>query len=163
MTSYQELTAGGESSLLFTGCCRAKEVTDRDLDCRTQSHELRDEARGGGRGGEAQFQVGLHIAHPRYLTAFNSLTPCPPLHPPPLPPHSTPATTERSGRVLMPCPLAAQGQSSPGPGRCASKNQTTEETLRSGIGALPQHVQMDLLPGGGGVVVVEGWWGGGAA
>lgn len=32
MTSYQELTAGGESSLLFTGCCRAKEVTDRDLD-----------------------------------------------------------------------------------------------------------------------------------
>lgn len=43
MTSYQELTAGGESSLLFTGCCRAKEVTDRDLDCRTRA-ELADEA-----------------------------------------------------------------------------------------------------------------------
>lgn len=43
MTSYQELTAGGESSLLFTGCCRAKEVTDRDLDCRTRA-ELGDEA-----------------------------------------------------------------------------------------------------------------------
>lgn len=42
MTSYQELTAGGES-LLFTGWCRAKEVTDRDLECRTRA-ELGDEA-----------------------------------------------------------------------------------------------------------------------
>lgn len=31
MTSYQELTAAGENSPLFAGCCRAKKVINRDL------------------------------------------------------------------------------------------------------------------------------------
>lgn len=98
MTSYQELTAGGESSLLFTGCCRAKEVTDRDVDRRTRS-ELSDEREA------ACFK--WDFAH------------IPTSSPPPtvwlralLPRH-------HSGWVLVPCPLAAPGQSSPGRGRCA--------------------------------------------
>lgn len=35
MTSYQELTAEGESGHLFTDCCRAKEVINLDLGSRT--------------------------------------------------------------------------------------------------------------------------------
>lgn len=74
MTSYQELTAGGESSLLFTGCCRAKEVTDRDVDRRTRS-ELSDEREA------ACFK--WDFAHmPTSSPPSNSLTPSPPPPPP---------------------------------------------------------------------------------
>lgn len=73
MTSYQELTAEGESSPLFTGCCRAKEVINRDLGGRTHP-EL------GSRDEEGRLEVevasGFNTPHPRYLTLSNSLTPC---------------------------------------------------------------------------------------
>lgn len=108
MTSYQELTAGGESSLLFTGCCRAKEVTDRDVDCSTRS-ELSD--------GRETACFKWDFAH------------IPTSSPPP-----TPAVWLRtllprhgSGRVLVPRPLAAPGQSSPGHGRCASDHGTNAD------------------------------------
>lgn len=129
MTSYQELTAGGESSLLFTGCCRAKEVTDRHLDRWTRS-ELTDEAAG------CMFQVGFR-AHPTvWLRTL-------------LPRHRG-----ALWMVLVPCPLA-QGESSPGHGRCASNNETTEGPVRSGIGVLPQHAKMDFLSG---VAACSWWW-----
>lgn len=88
MTSYQELTAGGESSLLFTGCCRAKEVTDRDVDCTTRWTWWW--------GGETavQSRISRTSSLLNRLQQFDSVP-------------SSPATMEHSGWVLMPCPLAA--------------------------------------------------------
>lgn len=46
MTSYHELTAGGESSPLFTGCCQASGVINRDLCCTTHPELCRREEGG---------------------------------------------------------------------------------------------------------------------
>ncbi|XP_071332372.1 homeobox protein Hox-C1a [Trachinotus anak] len=133
MTSYQELTAEGESSPLFTGCCRAKEVINRDLGGRTLPElASRDEE------GKLEVEVasGFNSPHPRYLTLANSLTLCtssdsppPPPPPPPLPPlcetlegFSSPACPH-SSRVPWRC--RAQGQGSPGRGYCASVGSET--------------------------------------
>lgn len=101
MTSYQELTAEGESSPLFTGCCRAKEVINRDLDGKTHPEP-------GDEDGKLEFE--LSARYPRYLTVYNSLTLGTSLDSPPS------ATLEHSGGLLntglpplIPCPLAAQG------------------------------------------------------
>ncbi|AWP09711.1 putative homeobox protein Hox-C1a-like [Scophthalmus maximus] len=51
MTSYQELTAEGESSPLFTGCCRAKEVINRDLGGRTHPEDEEGNLEGQGSPG----------------------------------------------------------------------------------------------------------------
>ncbi len=142
MTSHQELTAEGESSPLFTGCCRAKEVINRDLDGRTHP-ELgsRDEE------GKLEMEVasGFNTPHPRYLTLSNSLTLCTSLDSPPPPPpppcetlegFSTPACPH-SSRVPWRC--RAQGQGSPGRGYCASNNN---EPLQSGFGSPSEHIQI---------------------
>lgn len=144
MTSYQELTAGGKSSPLFTDCCRAKEVINPDLDGRTHP-----ELSSLGEEGQVEFEVasGFNTPHPRYLTVSNSLTLCtsldsPPPPPPPPPPYntqegfSTPACPH-SSRVPWRC--RAQGQGSPGRGYCASNHN---ETLLSGFGSLPEYSQI---------------------
>lgn len=139
MTSYQELTAEGESSPLFTGCCRAKEVINRDLDCRAHP-EL------GSRDEEGKLEVevasGFNTPHPRYFTLSNSLTLCTSLDSPPPPCQtlegfSTPACPH-SSRVPWRC--RAQGQGSPGRGYCASNHNAT---LQSGFGSLPERIQDD--------------------
>lgn len=141
MTSYQELTAEGESSPLFTGCCRAKEVINRDPDGRTHP-EL--DSRGEEGRLEVEVASGFNTPHPRYLTPSNSLTLCTSLDSPPPPPpcetlegFSTPACPH-SSRVPWRC--RAQGQGSPGRGYCASNNN---ETLQAGFGSLPEHIQID--------------------
>ncbi|XP_055366240.1 homeobox protein Hox-C10a-like [Betta splendens] len=75
MTSYQELTAEEQSSPLFTGCCRAKEVISRDPGGRT--HPELGSLEGEG---EAELEVasGFHSARSRYLT-FCSVWLCAPL------------------------------------------------------------------------------------
>ncbi|XP_040916839.1 homeobox protein Hox-C1a [Toxotes jaculatrix] len=143
MTSYQELTAEGESSPLFTGCCRAKEVINRDLGSRTHP-EL------GSRDKEGKLEVevasGFNSPHPRYLTLSNSLTLCTssdsPPPPPPPPPceilegFSTPACPH-SSRVPWRC--RAQGQGSPGRGYCASDSS---ETRHCDFGSLTEEIQI---------------------
>ncbi|KAG8002666.1 Heterogeneous nuclear ribonucleoprotein A1 [Nibea albiflora] len=148
MTSYQELTAEGENSPLFTGCCRAKEVINRDLDGRAHPELASRDVEGKL---EVEVAPGLNTPHPRYLTLSNSLTLCtsldsppPPLPPPPPPPpcetlegFSTPACPH-SSRVPWRC--RAQGrQGSPGRGYCASNGN---ETPPSGFGSLPDHIQI---------------------
>ncbi|CAK6951490.1 homeobox protein Hox-C1a [Scomber scombrus] len=143
MTSYQELTAEGESSPLFTGCCRAREVINRDLDARTHPElSSRDEE------GKLKVEVasGFNSLHPRYLTVSNSLTLCTssdsPPPPPPLPPpqtlegFSTPACPH-SSRVPWRC--RAQGQGSPGRGYCESNNS---EARNSSFGSLAEQIQI---------------------
>ncbi|KAM9350966.1 homeobox protein Hox-C1a [Symphorus nematophorus] len=132
MTSYQELTAEGESSPLFTGCCRAKEVIKRDLDGSRTHPE------------EGKLEVEFNSPNPRYLTLSNSLTLCTSLDsPPPPPPPLTLAgfstlACPHSSRVPWRC--RAQGQQgSPGRGYCASNNN---ETPQSGFGSLPEHIQI---------------------
>ncbi len=146
MTSHQELTAEGETSPLFTGCCRAKEVINRDLDGRAHP-EL--DSRGEEGRVEAEVAPGFNTPHPLYLTLSNSLTQCTSLDSPPPPPSppappcetlegfSTPACPH-SSRVPWWC--RAQGQGSPGRGYCASNNN---ETRPSGFGSLPEHIQID--------------------
>lgn len=69
MTSYQELTAGGESSSpLFAGCRRAKEVINQDLDGAAQPGE------------EFGSEAGFDGLQP------DTLTLCAPLDAPPAPP-----------------------------------------------------------------------------
>ncbi|KAG7228311.1 hypothetical protein INR49_009175 [Caranx melampygus] len=132
MTSYQELTAEGESSPLFTGCCRAKEVINRDLSGRTQPQLARRDEEGKL---EVEVASGFNPLHPRYLTLSNSLALCTssdsPPPPPPSPPpppceplegFSTPACPH-SSRVPWRC--RAQGQGSPGRGYCVSNNSET--------------------------------------
>nr|XP_046253902.1 homeobox protein Hox-C1a [Scatophagus argus] len=142
MTSYQELTAEGESSPLFTGCCRAKEVINRDLEDWTHPElDSRDDE------GKLEVEVasGFNTTHPRYLTLSNSLTLCTSLDnplPPPAPcgtleGFSTPACPH-SSRVPWRC--RAQEQGSPGVEYRASNNN---ETLQSGFGSLPDYIQID--------------------
>jgi len=136
MTSYQELTAEVESSPLFTDCRRAKEVINRDLDCRTHP-ELgsRDEEREQ----EAKAASRINTPHPRYSTLSNS---CTFLDSPPPPAcdtlqgFSAPACPH-SSRVPWRC--RAQGHGSPGPEYCASNNN---ETLQSGFGSLAEQIQI---------------------
>ncbi|XP_074498847.1 homeobox protein Hox-C1a [Sebastes fasciatus] len=133
MTSYQELTAEGESSrgLLFTGCCcRAKEVINPDLDGRTHPELCSDDER---RLEVEEVASGFNTPHPRYLTLSNSSLDSPP---PPLPLPETlegfspPACPLHSSRVPWRCRLQP-GQGSPGRGsNCAS------DALQSGFGAL---------------------------
>ncbi|XP_070767144.1 homeobox protein Hox-C1a [Enoplosus armatus] len=142
MTSYQELTAEGESSPLFTGCCRAKEVINLDLDCRTHPElDSRDEE------GKLEVEVasGFNTQHPGYLTLSNSLTLCTSLDSPPPPPHapceslegfSTPACPHSS---RVPWRRRAQGQGSPGLGYCAPNNN---EPLQTGFGSLAEQIQI---------------------
>ncbi|KAK1898590.1 Homeobox protein Hox-C1a [Dissostichus eleginoides] len=142
MTSYQVLTAEGKSSPLFTGCCRAKEVINRDLNGRTlpelDSHDVEGKL-------EVEVASGFNTPHPRYLTLSNSLTLCTSLDSPPPPPpppcealegFSTPACPHSSG---VPWRCRAQGQGSAGRGSyCASNNN---ETLQSGFGSLTETIQ----------------------
>ncbi|KAJ4934067.1 hypothetical protein JOQ06_006874 [Pogonophryne albipinna] len=143
MTSYQELTAEGKSSPLFTGCFRAKEVINRDLNGRTlpelDSHDVEGNL-------EVEVASGFNTPHPRYLTLSNSLTLCTSLDSPPPPPppppcealegFSTPACLH-SSRVPWRC--RAQGQGSAGRGSyCASNNN---ETPQSGFGSLTETIQ----------------------
>ncbi|KAL7399604.1 hypothetical protein ABVT39_027471 [Epinephelus coioides] len=135
MTSYQELTAEGESSPLFTGCCRAKEVINRDLDGRTHPELCSRDEKGKL---EVEVASGFNTPHPRYLTLSNSLTLCTSLDspPPPTPPcetlegFSTPACPH-SSRVPWRCRAQGQG-SSPGRRYCASN---PNQTLQSGFGS----------------------------
>ncbi|CAJ1085165.1 homeobox protein Hox-C1a [Xyrichtys novacula] len=137
MTSYQELTAEGESSPLFTGCCRAKEVINLDPDCRTHPELC-------SRGEEGKVTSGFNSRQPHYLTLSNSLTLCSSLDspPPPLPPPGTldgfsaPACPHSS---RVPWRRRAQGQGSPGRGYCASSN---EETGQSGFGSPTEQIQI---------------------
>ncbi|TMS16313.1 Homeobox protein Hox-C1a, partial [Larimichthys crocea] len=146
MTSYQELTAEGENSPLFTGCCRAKEVINRDLDGRAHLElASRDEE------GKLEVEVapGLNTPHPRCLTLSNSLTLCTSLDsPPPLPPPPPPPCETLEGFPTPACPHSsrvpwrcrAQGRhGSPGRGYCASNGN---ETPPSGFGSLPDHIQI---------------------
>ncbi|XP_032377009.1 homeobox protein Hox-C1a [Etheostoma spectabile] len=138
MTSYQELTAEGESSPLFVGFCRAKEVINRDLDGRTHP-EL------GSRDEEGKLDVkvapGFNSPHPRYLTLSNSLALCTTLDSPP------PSRETLEGFSTLACPLSsrvpwrcrAQGQGSPGRGFCVSNNN---ETLRSGVETLTEQIHI---------------------
>ncbi|KAM7404754.1 hypothetical protein PAMP_012073 [Pampus punctatissimus] len=141
MTSYEELTAEGESSPLFTGCCRAKEVINRDLGGRTHPELCSREER------ELEVASGFISPHPRYLTFSNSLTRCTFSDSPPPPPcetlegFSTPACPH-SPRVPWLC--RAQGQDSPGRGYCESNNS---ETRHSGFGPLAEQIQ--ISSGGG--------------
>ncbi|XP_054465753.1 homeobox protein Hox-C1a [Anoplopoma fimbria] len=139
MTSYQELTAERESSPLFTGCRRAKEVINRDLDVRTHPElDSRDEE------GKLEVKVasGFNTPHPRYLTLSNSCTSLdsPPPPPPPacetLEGFSAPACPHSS---LVPWRCRVQGQGSPGRGYCASNNN---ESLQSGFGSLAEQIQI---------------------
>lgn len=136
MTSYQELTAEGEADPLFTGCCRANEVINRDLD--GGSHpELcrRDEA------GEQEVEVdsGFYSSHLTLCTSSDS----PPPPPPSLPHHcetlegfSTPACPH-SSRIPWRC--RAQGQVSLGRGYCWSND---DETRHCGFGSLTEQIQI---------------------
>ncbi|KAM6929363.1 homeobox protein Hox-C1a [Lycodopsis pacificus] len=134
MTSYQELTAEGESSPLFTGCRRAKEVINRDLDGSTHPEGSRHEE------GKLEVKVasGINTPHLRYSTLSNS---CTFLDSPPPPAcqtlegFSAPACPH-SSRVPWRC--RAQGQGSPGRGYCVSNN----ETLQSGFGSLAEEIQI---------------------
>ncbi|XP_029912322.1 homeobox protein Hox-C1a [Myripristis murdjan] len=142
MTSYQELTAEGESSPLFAGCYRPKEVINRDLGCRTHPElSSRDE-------GNLQGEVASGFSpHYRHLTISNShagseaLTLYTFSDSPPPPSHtqgfSAPACPH-SSRVPWRC--RAQGQGSPGRGHCASTNDNSE--AHSGFGSLTEHIQI---------------------
>lgn len=138
MTSYQELTAGGESSPLFTGCCRAKEVINRDLDGGTEPElTSRDEE------GRLEFGVepGLNGVRPGSLTLCTSLDSPPPHPAPPLPPCNTtlegfPAPAcPHSSRVPWRC--RAQGQGSPGCGGYRA-SKSSNEPLLTGFGSLAE-------------------------
>lgn len=130
MTSYQELTAEGESSPLFTGCCRAKEVISRDLDSLEEEGEV-----------ELEVASGFNSPHPRYLTFSDGLALCTSSDSPPPPPPcetledlSTPACPH-SSRVPWRC--KAQGQGSLGREYCASNNDT-----RQFFGSLTEQIQI---------------------
>ncbi|XP_034552177.1 homeobox protein Hox-C1a [Notolabrus celidotus] len=137
MTSYQELTAEGESSPLFTGCCRAKEVINLDPDCRTHPELCSSDEEGRLEGEVAS---GFNSQLPRYLTLSNSLTLCSSLDSPPPPGtldgFSAPACPQ-SPRV--PWRRRAQGQGSPGRGYCASNSN---ETGQSGFGSPTEQIQI---------------------
>lgn len=137
MTSYQELTAEGESSPLFTGCCRAKEVISRDLGGRTHPElgSLEEE-------GKLELAVasGFNSPHPRYLTFSDSLALCTSSDSPPPPlcetleDFSTPACPH-SSRVPWRC--KEQGLGSLGREYCASNN-----SARQFFGSLTEQIQI---------------------
>lgn len=139
MTSYQELTAEGESSPLFTGCCRAKEVINLDPDCRTHPELCsRDEE---GRL-EGEVASGFNSQQPCYLTLSDTLTLCSSLHSPP-PPLPSPGTVD--GFTAPACPHSSRvpwrrrAQGSPGRGYCASN---CDETGQSGSGSPTEQIQI---------------------
>lgn len=134
MTSYQELTAEGETNPLFTGCCRAKEVINRDLGGRSHPELCsRDEE------GKLEVEVasGFYSPHPTLCTSSDSPPP-----PPPAPQceslegFSAPACPH-SSRVPWRC--KAQGQGSPGRGYCASNSN---EARHRGFGSLTEQIQI---------------------
>ncbi|XP_034446388.1 homeobox protein Hox-C1a [Hippoglossus hippoglossus] len=122
MTSYEELTAEGESSLLFTGCCRAKEVTRGDPGFGTRP----DPAEGEPEGEEVAST--FNPLHPHYFTLSNTLTLCTPSSDSPPPPPPPPLFDTLGGFSTPACPHSSrvpwrcreQGQGSPGRGDCAS-------------------------------------------
>nr|XP_020470877.1 homeobox protein Hox-C1a-like [Monopterus albus] len=132
MTSYQELVAEGESSPLFTGCCPAKGVINRDLSGRAHPElHSRDE----------EGQLEFNSPHPWYLTLSNNLALCtssdsPPPPPPSLGCFSIPACPQLS---RFPWRCRAQGQSSPGRGYCASNNN---DKRHFGSGSLTDKIQI---------------------
>ncbi|KAF3696901.1 Homeobox protein Hox-C1a [Channa argus] len=145
MTSHQELTAEGENSPLFTGCCRAKEVTSVDLGGRShpQLGSLDEE-------GKLDLEVtsGFNSPHSRYLTLSDSLALCTSSDSPPPPPPPPPCETlegftkpacPHSSRVPWRC--RAQGQDSPGRRYCASNN----ERRPSGFGSSNEQIQIYSL------------------
>ncbi|KAF7662757.1 hypothetical protein LDENG_00227180 [Lucifuga dentata] len=134
MTSYEELTAEGESSPLFTGCCRAKEVINQDLNGRTHP----------GLGSQEEGNLEREVAsgfspHLQYLTISNcnaesgAMTPCTSSDSPPPP-------CEDQGFSAPACPHSSRlpwrrrAQGSPGRGYCASSNDV-------GFGSLTEHIQ----------------------
>lgn len=142
MTSYQELTAEGESSPLFTGCYRPKEVRNRDLDYTTRS-ELRT-------GEEGNFEVGSgfssHHQHQHTLfnintgvealtRGFDTFTDCSPL-------------SQNLGFLTPACPLSSsrvpsccrvQGQDFSGLGDCSPTNN---DEGHSDFGSINAHIQI---------------------
>lgn len=137
MTSYKELTAEGESSPLFTGCRRAKEVINRDPGGRTHP-EL---ASGGDEEGKLEVKAasGITAPRPRYSTLSNSCTFWDNSPPPACetPESSAPLACPHSSRVPWRC--RAQEQGSPGRGLCASNHN---ETLRSGFSSLAEQIRI---------------------
>ncbi|XP_029974115.1 homeobox protein Hox-C1a [Salarias fasciatus] len=146
MTSYQELTAEGETtSPLFTGCCRAREVINRDLSGRSHPELCsRDERETPG------LEVASGFYSPRLTPCTSSDIPPPPPPPPspPPPPPPTPPQLEpfqgfstpacpHSSRVPWRC--GAQWQDSPGRGSgpCASRGAGTSR----GFGSLTPQIQ----------------------
>ncbi|XP_068996676.1 homeobox protein Hox-C1a [Embiotoca jacksoni] len=131
MTSYQELTAEDETSPLFMGCCRAKEVINRDLDGRFHPQVgSRDEQ------GKLEVEVaGFYPLHQTLCTSSGSPPPPPPPQCETLEGFSTPACPH-SSRVPWRC--RAQGLGSPGRGYRASNN----ETRCCGFGSLPEKIQI---------------------
>ncbi|XP_026189360.1 homeobox protein Hox-C1a [Mastacembelus armatus] len=164
MTSHQELTAEGESSPLFTGCCLAKEVINRDLGCRIHPEvSIRDEE---GKLEVLEVASRFNSAHPE-LTLSSSLASDSPPPPPPPPPPAAPAPASpapcetlegfsapacpHSSRVPWRC--RAQGQGSPGRGFCATNNN---ETRHSGFGSFTEPTQSYSHNGPGMHVAVRG-------
>ncbi|KAM4609955.1 homeobox protein Hox-C1a [Polymixia lowei] len=138
MTSYQELTAEGESSPLFTGCYQPKEVINRDLDHRNVL-ELRT-----GEDGNLDGASGF-LSDPQHLTISNSnagteaLTLYTFSDNPPL--------SQAQGFLTPACPLSsrvpsrcrAQGQDFSGLRYCAS---TDNNEVHSDFGSLNERIQI---------------------
>ncbi|XP_047459889.1 homeobox protein Hox-C1a [Mugil cephalus] len=136
MTSYQELTAEGETNPLFTGCCRAKEVIYRDLGGGSHPELFsRDEE------GKLEVEVESGFYSPRLTLCTSSDSPPPP-PPPPAPQceslegFSAPACPH-SSRVPWRC--KAQGQGSPERRYCASNGN---EARHRGFGSLTKQIQI---------------------
>ena len=161
MTSYEELTAEGESSLLFTGCCRAREVTRGDPGCGTRP----DPAEGQPEVGELAStfnplhppllyslqhfdSVHLFFGQPTSPSSSSSSSPPPP--PPPLfdtlGGFSTPACPH-SSRVPWRCREQGQG-SSPGRGHGASAAGSGAGG-RTDCGSLPEQTRISSHRGPG--------------
>uniref|UniRef100_A0A3P8S148 Homeobox domain-containing protein n=1 Tax=Amphiprion percula TaxID=161767 RepID=A0A3P8S148_AMPPE len=129
MTSYQELTAEGETSPLLTGCCcrRAKEVINRDL--------------GGGSHPQLGFRGEEGTLEVEVASGFYSPLLCASLDSPPPPLPQTPEgfsapACPHSSRVPWRC--RAQGQGSPGRGYCASN----DDARRCAFGSLAEQFQL---------------------
>ncbi|KAM3872346.1 homeobox protein Hox-C1a-like [Diretmus argenteus] len=153
MTSYQELTAEGESSPLFTGCYRPKEVTNGDLDSRTELSTPEEE-------GNLQREVASGFSpHPQHFTFLNSSAGAEALtlytfsDSPPPPSHtrgfSAPACPHSSS---VPWRRRAQGQGAPGRGCCAASTSDNSET-HYGFGSLTEHIEIYSHENGPGIHV----------
>ncbi|KAL6119589.1 uncharacterized protein ACO6RY_04131 [Pungitius sinensis] len=140
MTSYKELTAEGESSPLFTGCRRAKEVINRDPDGSTHPELSSRDEEGTS---EVKVASGITAPRPRCSNSCTFLDNSPP------PACETlesfaPSACPHSSRV--PWRRRTHEQGSPGRGHCASN---INGTLLSGFSSPAQHIQIYSRSGPG--------------